>query len=233
MIRNLIAVTATLLFVASASAGPKEDVVEAAKKLADGGNYSWKSTVEAQFGAGVTEGKTQKDGLTWLTINRGDTTTEVLLKGENAAIKTDGTWKSLQEVQDEQGPARFTARMVQGFKPPATIVQEVAGKVKELGKTDGDAYSAALPEETAKELLTFGGRRAAGANAPTISNAKGNVKVWLKDGQLVKLQLQLQGSINIQGQDRDVDRTTTTEFKDVGTTKIDAPAEAKAKAKLP
>jgi hypothetical protein len=233
MIRNLIALTASLLFVASATAGPKEDVQEAAKKLADGGNYSWKSTVEAQFGAGVTEGKTQKDGLTWLTINRGDTTTEVLLKGENAAIKTDGTWKSLQEVlDDQQGPARFTARMVQGFKPPATIVQEVAGKVKELGKSDGDAYAAALSEETAKELLTLGGRRT-GANAPTVNNAKGNVKVWLKDGQLVKLQLQLQGSINFQGQDRDIDRTTTTEFKDVGTTKIDAPAEAKAKAKLP
>jgi hypothetical protein len=105
--------------------------------------------------------------------------------------------------------------------------------VKELGKSDGDAYAAALPEETAKELLTFGGRRGAGANAPTVNNAKGNVKVWLKDGQLVKLQLQLQGSINFQGQDRDIDRTTTTEFKDVGTTKIDAPAEAKAKAKLP
>jgi hypothetical protein len=232
MIRNLIAVTASLLFVASATAGPKEDVQDAAKKLADGGNYSWKSTVEAQFGAGVTEGKTLKDGLTWLTINRNDTTTEVLLKGENAAIKTEGTWKSLQELLEaDQGPARFTARMVQGFKPPATIVADIAGKVKELGKSD-DAYTAALPEETAKELLTFGGRRA-GANAPTVNNAKGTVKIWLKDGQLVKLQLQLQGSIKFQDQDRDVDRTTTTEFKDVGTTKIEAPAEAKAKAKLP
>ena len=39
----------------------------------------------------------------------------------------------------------------------------------------------------------------------------------------------VEGSVSFNGQDRDVNRTTTVEIKDVGATKIEVPAEAKAK----
>ena len=55
----VMAVMAGSLFVANAS--PKEDVATAAAKLADGGNYSWKLTMDlgpnSQFTPGPTEGK--------------------------------------------------------------------------------------------------------------------------------------------------------------------------------
>jgi hypothetical protein len=35
--------------------------------------------------------------------------------------------------------------------------------------------------------------------------------------------------MTVNGEDRDVDRTTTIEIKDIGTTKVEVPAEAKSK----
>jgi hypothetical protein len=46
---------------------------------------------------------------------------------------------------------------------------------------------------------------------------------------LVKYQTHVTGTVSFNGTDRDVDRTTTTEIKDVGTTKIEVPDDAKKK----
>jgi len=63
----------------------------------------------------------------------------------------------------------------------------------------------------------------------TFSNAKGSVKFWVKDGALTKFQYKVTGSVSFNGNDRDVDRTTTIEIKDVGTTKVNVPDQAKKK----
>ncbi len=167
-----------------------------------------------------------------LIIAAGDNTMDVFIKGEKGAVKTADGWKSFEEASQDtsqQNPARFISRMARGFKAPAVQAQDLAGKTKELTKSE-DAYSGELTEEGAKELLTFGRRRNAdAANAPQVSNAKGTVKFWVKDGQLSKMETHVEGSVSFNGQDRDVNRTTTVEVKDVGATKIEVPAEAKAK----
>src|SRR5436309_13366609 len=128
------------LFVAGLSfrawADGKDDAAAAAKKLVDAKNYTWKATTEGGFGAGTTDGKTQ-DGLTTLSIVRGDNTIEAVIKGEKAAIKTGDGWKSAAELaQGDQGPMRFVARIAQNFKAPAEQAQEVAGKATTLEKSD-------------------------------------------------------------------------------------------------
>lgn len=103
-----------------------------------------------------------------------------------------------------------------------------------------EAWSAALSEDAVKALMTYGGRArgGAGANAnaaatpPVVKDAKGSVKVWLKDGAVTKIAYNVKGTVTANGQDRDIDRTTTIEFSEVGTTKIEVPAEAKEKAGL-
>ena len=79
-----------------------------------------------------------------------------------------------------------------------------------------------------------GGQGAQGGqgNGPEVSNAKGEVKLWVTDGVLSKYKVHVTGTVSFNGNDREVDRTTTTEIKDVGSTKLDVPAEAKAKAGL-
>lgn len=240
MVRNMLvgtvgAVAAVLVGSATvAYAGPKEDVQAAAKKLGEAASYSWTTTTESGFGTNTQQGKTQKDGPTWVSFSFGDNTWEVVRQGDKAAAKTQDGWKSAQELEqeggDQPGPGRFMARMVRNVRPPAQQAEETAGKVKDLQKSE-DGLAGELTEEGAKDLLSFGGRRAAGGEGPEVKGAKGSVKFWVKDGVLTKMRYTVQGTMSFGGEDREVDRTTTIEIKDVGSTKVEIPAEAQAKLK--
>lgn len=232
MKRNLLIGSLALLAGSLLAENPKETVTSAAKKLAETDNYSWKQTIEnaggGGFGAGTSEGKTQKGGYTWLSVTMRDNTIEAVKKGEKGAIKGPDGWRSLEEARGgDRGPATFMARRIQNFKAPAAQAEELAGKVQDL-KQDGDSYDGELPEEAAKSLLMFGGRRG-GGNGPEISGAKASVKFWVKDGLLTKYETKVKGSISFNGNDRDIDRTTVIEIKDVGSTKIAVPEEAEKK----
>jgi hypothetical protein len=207
----------------AADSGPKEDIIAAAKKLGDKPNYSWKTTVvvpeSAQFKPGPTEGQTEKDGFTHLTMNFGDNTTKAVLKGDKAAVTNpEGGWQSLADLDNAEGPGRFLGRMIRNFKVPSAQAAELATGAKEL-KKDGDVYSGDLTEEGAKAQFRFG----------TVSNPKGSVKFWVKDGALAKFEFKVTGKVDINGNEFDVDRTTTVEVKEVGTTKVNVPEEAKKK----
>ena len=83
-----------------------------------------------------------------------------------------------------------------------------------------------MTEACAKELLTF---RPSQGESPTVSNANGSVKFWLKDGVLSKYEIKVKGTVSFNGNEFDNDRTTTVEIKDVGSTKVEVPAEARKK----
>ena len=207
----------------AADSGPKDDVVAAAKKLAEKANYAWKTTVvvpeSAQFKPGPTDGKTEKDGFTYITMSFGDNLTEAAMKGDKAVITNqDGDWQLASELEGGEGRGRFLGRMVRNFKVPAAQAAELAGVTKEL-KKDGDVYSGELTEAGAKAQFRFG----------TASGAKGSVKFWLKDGAVSKYEFKVTGKVDFNGNEVDVDRATTTEVKEVGTTKVNVPEAAKKK----
>lgn len=215
------------LFAADSSA--KDEVAQAAKALASQANYSWRTTVQvpedAPFRPGPTEGKTEKDGVTYVTMTFGEFTTHAAIKGAKAAVTNrDGDWQSVAELENEEGPGRFLALFVRNLVTPAEQAAELVSHVKDL-KKDGDAWSGELTEEGAKTLMRF--RRRGGDGGPAILSAKGSVKFWLKDGALLKYEHQVDGSMDFNGNTFDVKRTTTTVIKDVGTTKIELPEAAK------
>lgn len=225
-------ITTMAMSLLAADSNPKDEVIGAAKKLAEKPNYSWKTTIAvpegSQFRPGPTEGKTEKDGVTLLTMSFGGNESQAVLKGEKAAVTTpDGGWQSIAELENAEGPGRFWARMLRNFKAPAAQASEMVADVKDL-KKDGDAYAGDLTEAGAKALLTFR-PRGGGGEGPTVSDAKGTAKFWLKDGVLAKYEFKVTGKVSFNGNDRDVDRTTTTEIKDIGSTKVEVPAEAKQK----
>lgn len=240
-----IAFSAAFTLAASLlAADAKEEVKAAAKKLADASGYSWKATTEMGGGGGgggggrfggPTEGKTLKDGTICLVMTRGENTFEAFKKGEKGAFKTQDGWQSLADATAGGGgggggqgnPGRFMGRTIQNYKAPAEEAADMAAKVKAL-KKEGDAWVGELTEEGAKSFMTFG-RGGGGGNAPEISGAAGTVKFWTKDGVLSKYEYNLKGSMNFNGNERALDRTTTVEIKDVGATKLEIPAEAKAK----
>jgi hypothetical protein len=237
MLIGTIALLAGTLFAADST--PKDDVAAAASKLADGGNYSWKATMDmgpnSQFTPGPTEGKTDKDGYIWISSTFNDNTAEGAKKGDKVAVKGEDGWQSASEVSGGGGgggggggnPAAFMARRLQTLKPPAAEVQDLISKVKDITK-DGDTYSGELTEEGAKALLTMGRRRGGGTPSAT-TEAKGSVKFWLKDGALTKYQSKVSGKREVNGEERQIERTTTVEIKDVGATKVSLPDEAKSK----
>jgi hypothetical protein len=242
--RVFIATLSLLAFsVAAAHADPKDDIQAAIQKLVDGGNYSWTRTVEGGFGRGPQNGKTQKDGLTWLSIQMRDNSYEVLTNGEKAAVKTEDGWKSKADLtaaasNDDGGggppsPERMLLFLVQNIRTPADMSKDLVSKLENIQKTD-DGFTADLTPDAAKEQLMFRRRRATtqpDANAPQmeVSNAKATIKLTIKDGNLTKVEMHVTGTRTFNGNDNDVDQTTTTEIKDVGTTKIDVPDDAKAK----
>jgi hypothetical protein len=235
MKRNVL-ISAITLIAGTLLAAESEDIKAAAKKLGEQKNYSWKTTVVvpegSQFRPGPTEGKTEKDGFTFLSMTFQDNTIEAVVKGEKGAAKMEGEWRSLADLAQDSGPGSFMARRLQNYRTPAVEAEEIAGKTKDL-KKDGDAFSADLTEEGAKDLLRFrGGRRGGaggGGGGADPKNAKGSAKFWVKDGQLAKYEYKVSGTVSFGGEDRDVERTTTVEIKNVGETKIEVPEEAKKK----
>jgi hypothetical protein len=111
--------------------------------------------------------------------------------------------------------------------------KELLGFVTTVTVADG-VYSGDLTEAGAKARLTpapggFGGFGGGGGDGPDISGAKGSVKFWIKDGNLVRYEYNLKGSMDFGGNPIDINRTTGVDIKDIGTTKIVVPDDAKKK----
>lgn len=222
----------------------KADVKAAAKKLQDAAGYSWVSTPKSENAgggqggnrvqAGPTEGKLEKGGFVWIKTTQGENSTEAVLKGGKVAVKTADGWKAGSEFQGNQGgqggrrdPAAGLARRLANFKEPAVDAEAMVDKVGDLKDEGEGVFSGPLSEEGVKALLSFGGR--GGNNAPQVTDPKGTAKFWLKDGALVKYEYVTQGKMTFGQREININRTTTVEFKDVGSTKVEVPDDAKKK----
>ncbi|MEO6569191.1 MAG: hypothetical protein ABIO94_10555 [Opitutaceae bacterium] len=95
-------------------------------------------------------------------------------------------------------------------------------------RPDTTGVSGTLSEQGAKLLLVHPGQ-----NEITPLRASGTFKLWLKDGVLVRYQVQLAGMISVGvGSSRreiSVQQTSTTEVTAVGAAPFEVPAEAKRK----
>jgi len=240
----------TLALVAGSAvvafADAKDDATAAAQKLTDAQNYSWKQTTESAGGnggrgGGPVEGKTEKGGVTMTVMTFGDNTRTSFRKGDKVVMQNqDGEWMTAEEMAAARGNGNGgggQGRRGRGgpggaMRLPAEIATDLISKANGLAMADG-VISGTLSEDAIKALLAQGrGRRGGGAggggNGPEISNAKGTLKLWTKDGTLSKFEYHVTGTVSRNGNDTDVDRTTTVEISDVGSTKIEVP-EAAAK----
>jgi hypothetical protein len=220
---GLALATAPLL---AADADLRTQVNHAARNLADQPNYSWSTTtVSLRDGRtsrmGPVEGKTEKTGLTYITGELGETKFEIASHGDKLAVKWGEAWQSGAELPESNA---WIARRFKDYKAPAAEVADLVAKAHELKPVEGGALGGALTEAGAKEV--FGRWSRAGTE---VTGAKGSVKFWLKDGLLVKYEYNLQAQITVNQEARKIDRTTTVDFKDVGKTRLELPAEAKKK----
>jgi hypothetical protein len=226
--KSLLLVLPLLVLSWSAAAQPKAEVLSAIKKLGEQSGYSWTLTQKSEGTAAgraqnPIDGKTEKDGYTYLKGTSGETSYEVGLKGTKMVVNYNGDWLSTAEI----GENNRAIQRVRALKKPVEEAENLANKVTEVKKDSDGVYSGELSADAAKELFAVLGRRA--AEAPS---AKGLVKFWVRDGKLSKHQLHLSGKIMVGGDEKrevEISRTLTMEIKDVGTTKVSLPDEAKKK----
>jgi hypothetical protein len=249
----------TLALVAGSAivcyADAKDDAVAAADKLASGGNYSWKTSVEnagggggggrGGFGGGNQEGKTA-NGVTAITIQFGDNSRTIYRKGDKTVMQNqDGEWMTAEEMAAARGGGQGGGQGRRGNRGggpgggmlPADLLKDMISKTKSLTLADG-VYSGELTEDAAKAAMTFGGRGGrrggggggGGGNAPQVTDAKASLKVWVSNGVVSKYTSHVTGkTTNRNGDEINIDRTATTEFSEVGSTKVDVPADAAKK----
>jgi len=237
-----IAILALAALSPAAALDDKEDVRAAAKKLSDAPNYSWTTTIKnnaenqgqgaLRFSPGPIEGKAEKDGVTWISMKQGENNVEAALKGEKFAFKFRDMWIGSGDVPGGAQPGRpdpsmFATRMLKSMKPASQSVSEAVDKLKDL-KSEGDGvFSGEFTPEGAKDQLAPTRGQAQGNFSPVVGDAKGTVKFWIKDGIIVKVETTLDGKMTFGQREVEIHRTATTEIKDVGSTRIELPEEAK------
>lgn len=226
-------ITMTLALLAAGAAlaaepAPTNQVADAIAKLKAATNYSWTATLKfanSDFNIGPVKGQADKEGFAKMSQDFNDNTTEIVLKADKVAFKGDNGWELIGAGGDMR--SFFAA----GLARNGAAAQEAAivlKSVKELKALDGGALGGDFTGEGATDLMTFGPRRPAGENGfPPPKNAKGSVKFWLKDGVLAKYETHLHGTVTFGDNENEMDQTRTVEIQDVGTTKLDIPADAK------
>jgi hypothetical protein len=232
MKKSTLSALATLMVgsLIAADPTPKEVVTAAAKKLGEQTNYTWTATVvvpdDAPFKPGPTKGKTEKEGFATVSLSFFDNQLQVVLRASKAAaMSEDGSWKTVEELDQQEGPGRFLGALVRGMKRPADEAAGILSFTKEL-KKDGDVYASDLTEEGAQALQTF---KMAGGDSMAVNDAKGSAKFWIKEGVLTKYEFKLKGLLKFGDNEFPSDRTTTVEIKDVNNTKVEVPEAARKK----
>ena len=237
--RTLSLLIATLLVGSvSALADVAEDVKSAASKLADAANYSWTATTEIEGGQWTpapVKGKAIKGGAAVITSERDGTTTTAVLQGTNGVASTDEGWKTAEELRAAAGAGGgggnrggMRAGALLRNPLPAASLTKLVEKSKDLKAGEAGVIAGVLSDEGAKEFALMGrGGRPGGQTPPEPKNAMGSVQFWLKEGQVQKIRLKVSATMTVNGEDRDMVRTTTWEIRDVGTTTVEVPAEAK------
>jgi hypothetical protein len=213
---------------ASALADSKSEVAAGVKGLAAQSGYAWTYTPRTQGSESARrqqsplDGKTERDGYTLIHGELGDVSVDIGLKGDKLVVNYSGDWLSAAEI----GENNRTVQRLRTLKRPTDEAELLLAKTTSIKKETDGSYAGELDATWAKEMFTLLGRRA--AEAPT---ASGSVKFWLKAGQLAKYEFIIRGKITTgtNKEETEVSRAITVEIKDVGTTKVSLPDEAKKK----
>ena len=131
-----------VLSLSVASADPKAEVNQAIKKLGEQSGYSWTRTPKTEGSEsarrqGPMEGKTEKDGPSYLKGSLGKISYEAISKGEKTVVNYNGDWLSTEQIgEDNRAIQRLKA-----FKKPVEEAENLAGKAMELKKESDGLYA--------------------------------------------------------------------------------------------
>jgi hypothetical protein len=204
----------------------KEAVKQAAQNLAEQPAYAWTAAPKGDGGGGfqdrTVEGRTRKDGLTSVAVKYHETSYEIAVQGEKAALKTSDGWKAVEEIKDDgrgfRNPLIYFARHARTFRPAAAEALRLAEAVEKLDPTSDGGLTGRMTEAGSKTFLP--------QFVEKLEAPAGSVTFWLRDGALVKYEFEATARITVGGRTSDFKRATIVQIKDAGTAKIELPPEA-------
>jgi hypothetical protein len=222
----------------AADAASTSQVSDAVAKLKASANFSWTATTvtppDAPFTPPPIKGQKDSGGFAKFSTEFGENTVEAVLKDGKVAFKGEEGWQ-LAVAGGGFSPDMMALNLAKNGAAGDEAAIILKG-VKELKTLEGGAMGGDLSADAATDLLTFGPHRTAAKADPDMpgpKGVKGSARFWVKDGSLVKYQTHLTGTVTFDGNDAVLDFTRTTAIHDVGTTKMDIPAEAKKKLGAP
>ena len=230
LIIGLIGLLAPTLIAAESD--PQAKVASATRQLGDKPNYGWTTTIR-DGGVNPVQhppivGKTDKGGLVYLRFMNGTTPSEVYMNGQKGTVSGPTGWRTFDEIAKPGGFAAGLVRMLRSWKAPVPEATDLLGKVKDVKEVEG-VLSGELKADAAKEFLEFVAPTFQGQEPPRIADPDGTVRFWIQDGMLKKYEFSVHGRIIRGEQESQASRTTQVEIKNIGTTKLDVPEEAKQK----
>lgn len=194
-------------------------------------SYRWttedETTEEMRFRPGPVTGVTVRGGETHVTLSFGPRSTQVVIKGEKAAVTNrEGRWEAIWLSDQGYSSEGIAASIARGVRLPIEEAKALFSSVK-LFYEEGDMLVGALPSNVAKEHLSH--RRGTEA----VRDAKGTVRFSVIDGLLTKYVICVEGKLVNDDQTREVWQQTTIELFEIGTAKIDLPGGATEVLKRP
>jgi hypothetical protein len=235
----LVAALAVAAGVAQAApaAGP-DDLKAAIHKLTQGGNYSWtvatsnEGETAERYSVGPLDGKTDKEGLTWIRT-RETPPIEIVLKGQKMAVRMDEGWALENELASGakvRGHANLSLlKNLKTHNRPAAQAAALLKHAKDLKEGTPGYFVSPLDDAGIKEFLHQSLRT---KGTPEIDPLGGSVAFWIRDGVLLRYELTLRGTVTYPAPAASswtADLKTTVEVSGVGATTVDVPDEARKK----
>ena len=240
MIRRIALLTALVAMVGRAQATPrdaKEDLKAAILKLSQAESYSWTlSTTNSgetadKFGYASGEGKVERGGVIWLRTQE-TPPVEVVVKGAKTAVRLDDGWALEHELSaagtTRRHPNLTAVRSVKSRARPAAEASDLLKRAKDLSSRVEGYFGSDLTPEDAKELL-HKCLRTSGRTAD-VSSPSGSLAFWVRDGILTKYEVALRGTVTFSAPKPSTwsaDQVMTVTLSEIGTTKVDVPADVK------
>ena len=206
---------------------PPQVVKDAIQKLADSANFTWRAITRetSQSVTVIQDGQTQQDGSTLIRLNSGGSNIQIALKGGSSVLNVGGAWMTADEATDQRQAARFMSTVTS----PALVAGRIASRLDNL-RADGSEFVAQLSggevNNVISPLYSLDAIRIRGVSE---TGAKATIKFWITAGVLTKYQVHATGTMTRGGDATPVDLTVTVDFRDIGTTKVSLPEQARKK----
>ena len=215
------------------AAAPAEPLFAALDALQAAPNCTWVIATEmtgAPFNVAPIRGRTDSEGWLVLEAELPGTVRRAAGRGRDRVVEAADGWRSGAEIEGLRAEERQVARDLGAVPTP---VDELTGLLPILGglrrEADG-SYFGAVPEDTAERLIrAIVSGRAPGGFVPELRAPFGNVRVWLRDGRLQRYVISAAATASLPFGTKEIKRVSTVEIREVGATRVDVPAEAKAK----